>query len=257
MAMLFDVPEVIGHRGAGRGNGSTGDVRENTPESFQTAVRQGADWIELDVHRSAEGTLFLHHDGALPDGRAIVRLADDDCRAAGLFTLDEGLEAIPADFPLNIEVKSVMEDASDSPERRTVALALPYLAREARRRRLFPSSFDPGVVLAVRTALPHLTVGWMAWVRGPLDLVVPGAAGLGCSAVGVDYRSLGLPDGPVPAHRGISDVLEIAHDAGMQAYAWNPDPASAAALVRAGFDAVCVDDVPGTLDELRATPDAT
>lgn len=255
--MLFDVPDVIGHRGAGRGNGSTGDVRENTPESFQSAITQGADWIELDVHRNADDTLILHHDGALADGRAIVHLSDADCRAAGLFTLDEGLDAIPTDFPLNIEVKSVMEDAADSPERRTAALALPYLAREARRRRLFPSSFDPGTVLAIRTALPRLPVGWMAWVRGPLDLVVPGAAGLGCTAIGVDYRSLGFPDDvPVPAHRAVTDVLEIAHRAGMQVYAWNPDPVSAAALVRAGLDAVCVDDVPGTLAELKTAPAA-
>ena len=54
---------VIGHRGA------SFDHPENTLEAFRGARAQGADWVELDVRRTADGELVVHHDPHLPDGR--------------------------------------------------------------------------------------------------------------------------------------------------------------------------------------------
>jgi hypothetical protein len=50
---------IGGHRGAP-------DVApENTFSSFEAAVAAGADYVEMDVQRSADGTLIIIHDGTL------------------------------------------------------------------------------------------------------------------------------------------------------------------------------------------------
>ncbi len=48
--------EVTAHRGASR------YYPENTMASFSGAVSQGADWLELDVHQSRDGRIFVMHD---------------------------------------------------------------------------------------------------------------------------------------------------------------------------------------------------
>jgi len=50
------MPLVIAHRGA------SAYAPENTIAAFELAVRQGADMIELDVQRSADGVLVVFHD---------------------------------------------------------------------------------------------------------------------------------------------------------------------------------------------------
>ena len=58
------LPLVIGHRGASAAR------PENTVEAFRHAAELGADWVELDVRRTADDALVVHHDAELPDGRA-------------------------------------------------------------------------------------------------------------------------------------------------------------------------------------------
>ena len=63
---------VIAHRGASVA------YPENTLDAFAGAVAQGADGIELDVRRTADGRLAVSHDDTLPDGRVVVETAFDD-----------------------------------------------------------------------------------------------------------------------------------------------------------------------------------
>lgn len=50
---------IVGHRGA------AGHAPENTIVSFRKAIELGADWVELDVHRSKDGQLIVIHDATL------------------------------------------------------------------------------------------------------------------------------------------------------------------------------------------------
>lgn len=50
---------IVGHRGA------AGHAPENTMASFRKAIELGADWLELDVHRSKDGQLIVIHDATL------------------------------------------------------------------------------------------------------------------------------------------------------------------------------------------------
>ncbi|MFC3997058.1 glycerophosphodiester phosphodiesterase [Nocardiopsis sediminis] len=247
---VFTAPEVIGHRGAGRG--IVGGHRENTAGSYEAAVRDGASWIEVDVRRSADDVLVVNHDAALPDGRAIVDLPARECAAQGLLTLEEALDRLPGHIGLDVDVKTVMEDATDPPARRTVALLLPVLRREAARRRVFVCSFDPGVLLAVGREAPDVPTAWMPFVRNPLDQAVAGAAGMGCAIVAIDARSFGLTgDAPRPGRRSVEYTVGVAHRAGLEVVSWCPDPVDAARFADAGVDAVVVDDVPGTVAALK------
>lgn len=63
--MKFDLIEkakeniiVVAHRGVSGGN-----IPCNTMVAYETALKQGADMIEVDVSRSADGKLFLFHPG--------------------------------------------------------------------------------------------------------------------------------------------------------------------------------------------------
>ncbi|HLU96638.1 MAG TPA: glycerophosphodiester phosphodiesterase [Thermobifida alba] len=253
---MFVPTEVIGHRGLGRG--TVDGLLENTPESFAAAAAAGASWVEVDVRRSADDVLLAYHNAALPDGRLVVDLPAAECRAAGVATLDEVLDAVPAHVGLDVDVKTVLEDAVDAPARRTVALLAPYLRRQARLRRLFVCSFDPSVVLAVREQAPGVATAWMPFVRNPVDQAVAGAAGLGCELVAIDARSFGLAGEPErPGRRSAEETVEAAHRAGLRVVSWCPGPADSVRLAAAGMDAVVVDDVPGTVRALAAAASAS
>ena len=115
---------VIGHRGA------AAFAPENTLPSFEHAVRVGADAVELDLHRSADGHLMVIHDPGLArttDGTGQVEeMTLDELRPfnagyhfttdngktfpfrgkrVGIPTLEEVLEAL-GDLPVVAEIKS-------------------------------------------------------------------------------------------------------------------------------------------------------
>lgn len=74
-------PEIIAHRGASR------ERPENTLAAFGRAMELGADAVELDVHRTSDGVLVVHHDPVPKDGppalagRAFPSLTSQDVRA--------------------------------------------------------------------------------------------------------------------------------------------------------------------------------
>src|SRR5450631_4105167 len=65
--------EIVAHRGASR------ERPENTLAAFTRALELGADGIELDVHRSADGVLIVHHD-AMPRAAPGPTLANREIR---------------------------------------------------------------------------------------------------------------------------------------------------------------------------------
>jgi glycerophosphoryl diester phosphodiesterase len=64
--------QVIAHRGASKAE------RENTVAAFRLAASMGADAVELDVRRSRDGVLVVHHDahrgGEAEGGHSILTL---------------------------------------------------------------------------------------------------------------------------------------------------------------------------------------
>ena len=109
-------PLNIAHRGA------SGHAPENTLAAFSLAIDQGADWIELDLHQTADQHLIVHHDATLKrtagDPRSIrdlsltqIRELDIGIRRGPSFrgemapTLDEALELAKGKVRVQIEIK--------------------------------------------------------------------------------------------------------------------------------------------------------
>src|SRR6185436_9208589 len=74
---------VIAHRGA------SAYAPENTMPAFELALRHGADMLELDVQRSADGALVVYHDETTERWNGRKRRAID-CSLAELRALDIG-----------------------------------------------------------------------------------------------------------------------------------------------------------------------
>ncbi|MFN7942528.1 MAG: glycerophosphodiester phosphodiesterase [Thermoanaerobaculia bacterium] len=147
-------PWIAGHRGAA-------PELENTLPAFAAALAAGADFVELDVQLTADGELVVFHDvdlGRLA-GRPRLRierstaaelrateLVDPRSGARGRMpTLVQVFAALPAGFPLNVELKRERADR----EALLAALA-PHLARP----NLLLSSFDLDLLGRLRQRAP-------------------------------------------------------------------------------------------------------
>src|SRR5271169_6906907 len=99
---------LLAHRGG------SGPWRENSLEAFAGGLRSGADGVELDVRRTSDGRLVVHHDAEIPGTGAIHNL-----RAAELPTwvpgLDEALAAC-AGAVVNVEIKNTPVDPGFDPD---------------------------------------------------------------------------------------------------------------------------------------------
>lgn len=150
-------PLVIAHRGA------SADRPENTLEAFAEARVQGADWVELDVRRSADGVLVVHHDAHLNDGRLIRETVADEMPES-VPSLAEAFEACEG-MGVNVEIKHLPGEP-DFPEVDLVCAAVAGLVVAYRQLgRLLLSSFDISSVdriLAVDSTLP---TGWLVVER--------------------------------------------------------------------------------------------
>jgi glycerophosphoryl diester phosphodiesterase len=91
------VTDVFAHRGAHL------NERENTLVAFREAIRLGVAGVELDLRRTRDGALVIHHDPFI-DGKAIGLL---DARDLPSFvpSLDETMEVLRG-TTVNIEIKN-------------------------------------------------------------------------------------------------------------------------------------------------------
>jgi glycerophosphoryl diester phosphodiesterase len=147
---------VIGHRGAPR------VAPENTVAAFRAAVDLGADGVELDVRRTADGRLAVVHDAHLPDGRAVVEVRGDDL-PPGTAEIGAALDACAGMALVNVEIKNWPDDVDFDPTLGHVdAVVAELLARPAAEQaRLVVSCFHLPSVDRVRELAPDLVTGWL------------------------------------------------------------------------------------------------
>ncbi len=246
--MIFDIkPTIVGHRGFG--SGQRGGYRENTVSSFLAAAASGLTWVELDVHRSRDGQLVVRHDPIAPGGGRIVTHTAAELAAGGVASLDEVLTALPAQVGVNIDVKTIIDDAVDPPAQRTHALVADVLKQQQGARRFLVSSFDPAAVAYLaerREVIGGAAIGLITGLDFPAHHAIPAAANLGLEAVCLHTGTMNLHhDKPGQADLTPERIVDTAHRAGLEVLTWSPSPAEAVRLAQAGADAVCVNDIPG------------
>lgn len=157
---------VIGHRGA------SADHPENTVEAFVAARSLGADGVELDVRRTVDGVLVVHHDAELPDGRIIADTAAPELPPS-LPTLAAALAACVG-MTVNVEIKHDPVEPGFSEDRHLAEETVAEIARrpEAASTPVLVSSFDLGTIDKVRAVAPDLPTGYLVLsTTDPFDAV--------------------------------------------------------------------------------------
>jgi glycerophosphoryl diester phosphodiesterase len=241
---IFDErPALCGHRGAGRGI-VEGHV-ENTLGSCLAAIGAGVRWLEIDCRLTSDGVLVARHDPRIEDGRFVAELSSVETDALGLMRLEDMFATLPLDVGIDLEVKSILEDALRPREQTTGAAAADLAARtRAAGRNVLLTSFDASVLMIAKERRPELPIGLLTWTRFPLRKAIPAAVHLGAQVVAPQFASFPLPGTPAEKmERELAAVIDVAHRAGLEVVAWCPKPPEQALLAAAGVDCLIVDDV--------------
>lgn len=197
------MPTIWGHRGASVAR------RENTIEAFLEAKAQGADGVELDVRRSADGALVVHHDAELADGRLIA--ATPAAELPGhVPLLDAALDAC-AGMVVNVEIKNLEGDVDHDPTELVAGAVVSLLADRDGRDEVLVSSFSLATIDRVRALAPELRCGYLAGARWDQSKALARAVAGGHAAFH-------------PYHLVVNaELVRQAHDAGLEVNTWTVD----------------------------------
>lgn len=209
---------VIAHRGA------SAQAPENTIAAFERAGALGADGVELDVRRSADDRLVVHHDAHLPDGR-VIRTTPSAELPDHVPTLAEALDACPGLF-VNIEIKNDPSEPDHDPSDWVAWHVAALLAKRGGGARWLISSFRLATVDQVRRFAPDVRTAWLT---------------LGLDA---DIVATTVAHGHTIVHPWVAqlphDALRAAHAAGLTVNTWTcDDPARMQELLAWGVDGIC------------------
>lgn len=222
-------PLIFGHRGA------SAAAQENTLAAYALAVAQDADGIELDIRRTADGVLVLHHDAEVPGVGPIVGLTFDELRAAAphVPTPDEML-GVSGDLVIDIEIKNSPHDGDYDPEHTSADLVVEWIRRESLHWRTFVSSFNWDTMDRVRHLDPTITTGQLLDRSGALEDLAGPVAERGHTWVLPADALLG--EEPSPA-------IAAAHEVGLVVAVWTvDDPRRMQDLAAAGIDGIVTND---------------
>lgn len=210
---------IIGHRGASKA------FQENTIEAFVGAADAGADWVELDIRRSVDGEIVVHHDPATADG-AVIAETKAKSLPDHIPTLAEALVAC-GDMGVNIEIKNDPNETDYDPEHlmvpRTIEVARAHLPAE----RTLITSFDMGAINAVHDVAPNMPTGFLTAEDIGAEVAVGRAAAHDHVAIN--------PADRIVTRRWIGE----AEAAGLAVYVWTvDDPDRMIELAELGVDGI-------------------
>ncbi len=153
-------PLLLGHRGSPR------QFTENTLAGFQAAMDSGLDGVEWDVRRLGDGTLVIHHDPHLKDGRMLPQLRREDLPEQ-VPTLTQALAwAADTGAYVNVELKAEGVRVDDR-----VGRTLDAIRGFGLGRRVIVSSFMPTQLLAARQLAPEIERGLLIHRTYPAPLL--------------------------------------------------------------------------------------
>lgn len=211
-------PVVIAHRGA------SAALPENTVEAFRGAAERGAEWVELDARRTADGALVVHHDAHLPDGRALIHEARADL-PGHVPDLDAALDAC-AGMGVNIEIKNSPDDPDFDRDEAVATAVMALLVERGGRDEVLISSFNPATIGRCRELDGAVATAWLVF-EPPADAVE--------RVVDGGHGALHPFDWFVDA-----DLVERCHAAGLRVNVWTVDDRDRMVeLVALGVDGLC------------------
>jgi glycerophosphoryl diester phosphodiesterase len=224
---------AIAHRGGSGGSG----MPEGTLAAFQASIDAGADWLEFDVRRTADGVLVVLHDatvdrttdgtGAIADLTLAQVRALDAGGGATTPTLEEVVDlAVKAGRPILPEIKDGLMHAGVTGQLVDLLRAKGYLHRAV------IQAFEAETLVELRRLAPEARACWLTglwqfdWTQPPAD------AAYVCPMAEM-----------VLLH---PDMIRAAHASGRVVFAWwgaLESPASDKLLEAYGVDGLIVDDL--------------
>ncbi|MBI4882779.1 MAG: glycerophosphodiester phosphodiesterase [Actinobacteria bacterium] len=219
----------MAHRGASRVE------RENTVPAFRRAAQLGADAVELDVRRTSDGVLVVHHDVrvarlALPISETVYAELPDYVP-----TLGEALDACVGMW-VNVEIKNDPDDPDFDESESIADETIANLVARGEDDRWLISCFRIETVDRCHAIAPAIRTAWL------------------CSDVPDGVEDLLLGKGHAALHPSVKHLtrstVAACHAAGLQVNTWTcDDPARIAQLIEWGTDGVCtnVPDVARTI----------
>jgi glycerophosphoryl diester phosphodiesterase len=209
-------PWIIAHRGASH------DRPENTVDAFRHARTLGADAVELDVRRTADGTLVVIHDPVI-GGRPVVETTRSRLAAVAP-SVPDLTDALAACSGLWVDVE-VKNDPSEPDWEPEATLAGTVVRLLAGRDDIVISSFDPASV----------GIAVAAGMRAGL-LVDEGVDPIAAMATVGGLEFLFPPLGSMDA---AGEVVAAASASGVEVGVWWTDnPATMRRLAAAGVGAI-------------------
>jgi glycerophosphoryl diester phosphodiesterase len=158
------VTRIFAHRG------DHASVPENTIDAFLAAVAAGAHGIELDVRRTADDALVVHHDHRIDGVGEIHQLRVRDL-PGHVALLDEAMGAAGA-LQVNVEIKNDPDEPGHDPSGSLSHEVVALLADRGDLDRVLISSFDLATLDAVRQCDASVATGWLlGYTQDPLAAV--------------------------------------------------------------------------------------
>lgn len=155
--VTHDEPLVIAHRGG------AGDAPENSLAAFDAAITAGCDAVELDVRRTADGVLVLHHPRRRR-GTPLARLTYAELIRRSRHEpprFEDAVDLCAARVGLDVELKDEGIEAA----------VLDVLAQRFPGHRLLITSFHRSVIATVKTLDPTIACGLLVGLaRLPVPL---------------------------------------------------------------------------------------
>jgi glycerophosphoryl diester phosphodiesterase len=219
--MSADV-QVIAHRGASHAE------RENTIDAFRRAVRMGSDAAELDVRRTNDGALVVHHNPVLPDGRVIAHVDAGDL-PPWVPSLNDALDAC-AGMWVNVEIKNDPVEPDFDPMDVIADRTMAELIARDEHHRWLVSSFRIETIDRCRAVADGMTLPIRtAWLT---------------SAVPDGVAPMLLERGHMALHPWVDvltrQVVDDCHANGLQVNTWTcDDPDRMRELIEWGIDGIC------------------
>jgi glycerophosphoryl diester phosphodiesterase len=235
-----DRVEITAHRG------SSLAAPENTLAAIDLAIEEGADFVEIDVQLTADGSIVVAHDADLMrvarDPRVITRTPRDELRDVDvgswfdsvfadqrLPTLDEVIDLVRGRARLDVEIKSYGADGK---------LLTAEVVETLRSGRMV----DDAVIMSLKYAevrearrlAPEIPVGFVA------------SAAIGRLAdLDVDFLA-------VPVSRATGSLIATAHAQETEVWVWTvDDPRVMSRLIDRGVDNV-ITNTPATMRDVLA-----
>jgi glycerophosphoryl diester phosphodiesterase len=247
-------PRVLAHRGLVTPEDSHHGIVENSFAAVAAAHSAGAEYVESDCHRTADGVVVLFHDDDLSrvtgDPRKVAAVTARELELlmtdrGGLITLAQALDSFPT-LKFNLDVKAT-DAAAD-----VGAIVAPFGDRvlltsfsDARRRAALDAATATGRGIRPATSGGRSTIGRvLAAVSARSERLVARAL------AGVD--ALQVPERQGRLRVVTPRLVAAAHRHGVEVHVWTVnDPGDMRRLVETGVDGIVTDRADVALATLR------